>query len=168
MKTPSSFFLPHEAATVLLAQRIAYYIQQLANGGNFPPFRLYLSGDLGAGKTCFSRALLQALGVKGRIKSPSYALLESYKVEQLDLYHFDFYRFSEPEEWFEAGFEDEFFQPNRLVLAEWPEKVGALLPPATLHLHLHYQDEGRMVHISTSTPEGQACLATLAPLATLT
>ncbi len=106
-----------------------------------------LHGPLGAGKTTFARHLLQALGVRGRVKSPTYAVLESYEVAgagaaepghaddrgSLQVHHFDFYRFDDPQEWEDAGFRDVFAGPG-LKLVEWPEKAEELLPVADLQL----------------------------------
>lgn len=102
-----------------------------------------LHGTLGAGKTTFTRHLLRALGVAGPIKSPTYAMLEEYPLAADatagdsvgTAWHFDFYRFSDPHEWEDAGFRDIFAQDG-LKLAEWPEKAGALLPQADLGIHL--------------------------------
>ncbi|WP_409242060.1 tRNA (adenosine(37)-N6)-threonylcarbamoyltransferase complex ATPase subunit type 1 TsaE [Curvibacter microcysteis] len=98
-----------------------------------------LHGDLGAGKTTFVRHLLRALGVSGRIKSPTYAVVEPHEVGQeaqrLRIWHFDFYRFNDPREWEDAGFRDLFASPG-LKLAEWPEKAASVLPPADLVLNL--------------------------------
>lgn len=118
-----------------------------------------LHGDLGAGKTTFVRHLLQALGVRGRIKSPTYAVVESYELADLTIWHFDFYRFNDPQEWEDAGFRDVFASPG-LQLAEWPDKVGALLPVADLEIHLHTQGEAaRQVTLSARTPTGQRLIA---------
>ncbi len=95
---------------------------------------------MGAGKTTFVRHLLHALGVAGRVKSPTYAVLESYELPGLLISHFDFYRFNDAREWHDAGFRDVFAAPG-LKLAEWPEKAAAVLPPPDLALHLHARDE---------------------------
>ena len=98
-----------------------------------------LHGPLGAGKTTFVRHLLHALGVEGRIKSPTYTVLEPYALTRDDapvaISHFDFYRFDDPQEWEDAGFRDVFAAPG-LKLAEWPEKAEGLLPEADLQIHL--------------------------------
>jgi tRNA threonylcarbamoyladenosine biosynthesis protein TsaE len=95
-----------------------------------------LRGDLGAGKTSFARHLLRALGVTGRIKSPTYAVLEPYQTPGgLNIAHFDFYRFNDPREWMDAGLRDVFAAPG-LKLADWPEHAAAVLPLADLVLHL--------------------------------
>lgn len=118
-----------------------------------------LHGDLGAGKTTLVRHLLRALGVQGRIKSPTYAVVEPHETpDGLQAWHFDFYRFNDPLEWEDAGFRDVFASPG-LKLAEWPEKAGALLPQADLVIHIDTQADGaRRVHIHAPTPTGQALL----------
>ncbi|MEO7548910.1 MAG: tRNA (adenosine(37)-N6)-threonylcarbamoyltransferase complex ATPase subunit type 1 TsaE [Ramlibacter sp.] len=118
-----------------------------------------LRGELGAGKTTFVRHLLQALGVQGRIKSPTYAVVEPYELPHLNIWHFDFYRFSDPREWEDAGFRD-IFSSTGLKLAEWPDKAAGLLPPADLVLHIEVQaDETRQVRLQAQTAAGQELLA---------
>lgn len=127
-----------------------------------------LHGDLGAGKTTLVRHLLHALGVQGRIKSPTYAVVEPYTVTgrteaglvetDLSIWHFDFYRFSDPREWEDAGFRDIFASPG-LKLAEWPEKATAFLPRADLVLCIEVQtDESRQVTLTAQTMTGEALL----------
>lgn len=145
-------------------------------------FTLHFSGDLGAGKTTVVRALLRALGVEGRIKSPTYTLVEPYVVEmpkfvesrqnvKLNCYHFDFYRFEDPHEWLEAGFRD-YFSDAALRLVEWPERArsddGDLLPAPDLHVAIDHADVGRIVQVTAPTALGaswlsRADLATLSP-----
>ena len=113
-----------------------------------------LHGTLGAGKTTFARHLLRALGVAGRIKSPSYAVLEPYALPGLAVSHFDFYRFDDPREWEDAGFREVFAAPG-LKLAEWPDKAAALLPTPDLRLHIEALDEvRRRVTLQALTPRG--------------
>jgi tRNA threonylcarbamoyladenosine biosynthesis protein TsaE len=117
-----------------------------------------LHGELGAGKTTLVRHLLRALGVDGRIKSPTYAVVEPHEVAGLAIWHFDFFRFNDPREWEEAGFRDLFASPG-LKLAEWPEKAAGMLPVADLVLCIESQpDESRVVTCSTPTSVGQALL----------
>lgn len=126
-----------------------------------------LHGPLGAGKTTFARHLLRALGVSGRIKSPSYAIVEPHevpastaadKLDKLNIWHFDFYRFGDPREWEDAGFRDLFASPG-LKLVEWPEKAAGLLPEADLVLSLSPQDDdSRTAHWQAGTPLGATLL----------
>ena len=125
-----------------------------------------LQGDLGAGKTSFVRHLLRALGVAGRIKSPTYAVVEPHQAvlpdgAALPVWHFDFYRFNDPREWEDAGFRDLFASPG-LKLAEWPEKAAAMLPAADLELTISVRsDEAREVRLQAHTPTGEQLRAAL-------
>ncbi len=123
-----------------------------------------LHGDLGAGKTTLVRHLLRTLGVTGRIKSPTYAVVEPHEapglagLPNLAIWHFDFYRFNDPQEWEDAGFREVFASPG-LKLSEWPEKAGALLPVADLAIHIDAQtDLSRTVRLLVNTPLGLALL----------
>jgi tRNA threonylcarbamoyladenosine biosynthesis protein TsaE len=117
-----------------------------------------LHGDLGAGKTTLVRHLLRALGVQGRIKSPTYAVVEPHEAPGMAIWHFDFYRFDDPREWEDAGFRDIFASPG-LKLAEWPEKAAALTPPADLAIHIEAIDETeRKVTLRAHTPLGRSLL----------
>lgn len=118
-------------------------------------FRLYLQGELGAGKTTLTRALLQALGVTGRIKSPTFALLEPYEVNGKVISHFDFYRMGDPQEWADAGFAETFVR-SWLVVAEWPDMARAVLPPADLELQFSVSADAsyRTVQLSAGSPIG--------------
>ena len=117
-----------------------------------------LHGPLGAGKTTFVRHLLHALGVQGRIKSPTYAVLEQYALPGLDILHFDFYRFNDPREWDDAGFRELFAQPG-LKLCEWPERAAGRLPAPDLSLHIEpLEGDARQVTAHAGTPRGQELL----------
>lgn len=104
-----------------------------------------LHGDLGVGKTTLVRGLLRALGVLGNIKSPTYALIESYQVERSgqawEISHMDFYRFTDPMQWEECGFRDVFASPG-LKIYEWPERVKTLLPKADLEINIQVTEHG--------------------------
>ncbi len=118
-----------------------------------------LRGDLGAGKTTFVRHLLRSLGVAGRIKSPTYAVVEPHEAPGLSIWHFDFYRFDDPREWEDAGFRDVFASPG-LKIAEWPDKAGEVLPPPDLVIDITAQpDDTRTVAVSAGTAIGQELLA---------
>lgn len=155
-------YLEDESSTIALATQIAPLL--LADDPGHPGTpqggRIHLRGDLGAGKTSFARALLRACGVTGRIKSPSYALLESYKVSNLYLYHLDFYRFSDPREWIDAGFRD-ILQKQAVVLIEWPEQAGGLLPLPDLEVNLSYAETGRQARLIAYSNKGQSWLTRL-------
>jgi len=108
-----------------------------------------LHGDLGAGKTTFVRHLLRALGVRGRIKSPTYAIVEPHEAldcplmpdgEPLRVWHFDFHRFTDPREWEDAGFR-ELFASAGLKLVEWPEKAAGLLDETDLEITIEPDDQ---------------------------
>ena len=117
-----------------------------------------LQGDLGAGKTTLVRHLLRALGVQGRIKSPTYAVVEPYELPDLNIWHFDFYRFSDPREWADAGFRDIFASPG-LKIAEWPQNAAGCAPQADLVLQLTVaEDESRPVCLTAFTRRGAALL----------
>jgi tRNA threonylcarbamoyladenosine biosynthesis protein TsaE len=126
--------------------------------------RLELDGPLGAGKTTFVRHLLRALGATGRVKSPTYAVVEPYALrlpdgQTLNVSHFDFYRFSDPREWDDAGFRDIYAAPG-LKLAEWAEKAAPHVPAPDLRLKLDPQaDDSRNVRADAFSATGQALLA---------
>lgn len=145
--------LPDETATVALAGRLAAALDE--------GMVIYLHGDLGAGKTSFARAFLRALGVGERVKSPTYSLIESYRVADRIAWHLDLYRIADPGELEWLGL-DALSDPSALVLVEWPERGKGALPPADLQLDLAYAGPGRSAHIAGLTPRGQRLLAQLA------
>ncbi len=117
-----------------------------------------MHGDLGAGKTTLVRHLLQALGVQGRIKSPTYAVVEPYELPSMNIWHFDFFRFDDPQEWEDAGFRDLFASPG-LKLAEWPEKAATVLPIADVDLRLQAQADGtRLAQLAAHSTAGMELL----------
>lgn len=151
----------------MCAERLAQALRALEPPGDA---LIELRGDLGAGKTTFARHLLRALGVAGRIKSPTYAVVETYALSgppALNVSHFDFYRFNDPDEWEEAGFRDLFAAPG-LKLAEWPDKAQGRLPPPDLVLDIRSQggedDEAspRLVHWHGHGDKGAALGRSLA------
>jgi len=117
-----------------------------------------LSGDLGAGKTTLVRGLLRAAGVEGPIKSPTYDLVEHYPLSSIYFYHIDLYRFTSAEEWEASGL-SECLRKDSTCIVEWPERVGALLPPADVTLHLAWpaQGEGRVLAVEARGAAGERC-----------
>jgi tRNA threonylcarbamoyladenosine biosynthesis protein TsaE len=144
--------LSDEVATLALGARLANCVE----GG----LTVWLRGDLGAGKTTLSRGLLRGLGFEGKVKSPTYALVESYVISGLTIYHFDLYRFYDEEEWEAVGFR-EHFNSHSLCLVEWPEKAANLLPAADLEIALQVADIGRKATIMAHTQQGKKCLERL-------
>lgn len=144
--------LRDEAATLALGAALARALS--------PGLVIYLEGDLGAGKTTLVRGMLRALGFAGHVKSPSFTLVELYAISRLDLYHFDFYRFANPEEYLDAGL-DEYFHGDSICLVEWPDKARGYVPPADLRLCLRHAAAGRDVRIEAASQRGAACLNVL-------
>ena len=114
---------------------------------------LYLSGDLGSGKTTLARGLIGALGHSGRVKSPSYTLVEIYELSRINLYHFDFYRFKDKTEWVSSGFR-EYFGPDALCIIEWPERAAGFLAPADLEIELQLAGTGRLARVRVPSAAG--------------
>jgi len=141
--------LPDEAATLHLGAVLA--------AGVAPGRVLTLRGPLGSGKTTLVRGLLRALGYQGRVKSPSYALVELYTFSSLNLYHFDFYRFKDRSEWLNSGFRD-YFNAQSACIVEWPERAKGLLAPPDLELRLAFALPGREATLRARTPAGRAWL----------
>jgi tRNA threonylcarbamoyladenosine biosynthesis protein TsaE len=129
-----------------------------------PGMAIYLHGDLGAGKTALTRALLHAAGHTGHVKSPTYTLSEPYSVQldgrAVNVIHFDLYRMSSPEEFLDAGFREDFNGDN-ICIVEWPEKADPVLPPPDLHIFLTVEGEGRDVELQASSALGLSCLQRL-------
>ena len=156
---PDSAFdlvLRDRSATDALGEALARSFPGAADG----VAALYLSGDLGAGKTTCVRSFLHALGVSGPVRSPTYTLLETYAVAGLTCVHIDLYRLQGPLEASELGLRD-FFAPGCLLLVEWPEKGAGSLPPADLALTLTYDDPGRRARLRAGSSRGTRWLVDL-------
>jgi len=129
-----------------------------------PGLTIYLHGDLGAGKTALTRALLHAAGHPGHVKSPTYTLAEPYTVElggqPVEVVHFDLYRMAGPDEFLDAGFRD-YFNHRTVCIIEWPEKAGDVLPPPDINVFLTMHGEGRKVELQALSPHGSQCLERL-------
>jgi tRNA threonylcarbamoyladenosine biosynthesis protein TsaE len=147
---------PDESAT-------ADFAQTLAAQKDCAQAHIQLQGPLGAGKTSWVRHLLRALGVTGRIKSPTYAVVEPYTTaSDSPAWHFDFYRFTDPREWEDAGFRDIFAGPG-LKVCEWPQQAQGVLPLADLVIDIEPQtDDSRQVKVQVQTPLGQSLMTGVA------
>lgn len=129
-----------------------------------PGLTIYLHGDLGAGKTALTRALLHAAGYAGHVKSPTYTLAEPYTVTlagcPTNVIHFDLYRMASPEEFLDAGFREDFNERN-ICIVEWPEQAAGVLPPPDINLFLTVAGEGRDVELRALSDKGSQCLERL-------
>lgn len=143
-----------EAQTQAFAVQIARALQARVDDVRQRGFNLRLTGDLGAGKTTLTRALLRALGVTGRVRSPTFELVEEYDVlGNVHFYHFDFYRFEDPVEFEEAGFRD-MFGAGCITVCEWSEKAGEFLPAADVELTLTVDGTARRVVLLAASEIG--------------
>jgi tRNA threonylcarbamoyladenosine biosynthesis protein TsaE len=144
--------LPEAAATEALGAALA--------PGVAPGRVLHLRGDLGTGKTTQVRGLLRALGYAGRVKSPTYTLVEPYSLSSLHFYHFDFYRLKDRSEWTHAGFR-EYFNAQSMCVVEWPERAQDFLPPPDLDVVLQFSGEARRALLESHSAAGEAWLSSL-------
>lgn len=141
-----------EQGTQALAEKLALQCKEATV--------IYLNGELGAGKTSFCRAFIHALGYQGRVKSPTYTLVEPYEAGHWRIFHFDLYRLSDPEELEFIGIRD-YFQSDCLCLIEWPEKGAGLLAPADLQISIDFSDNGRTISLHGLSEQGIALLQQL-------
>lgn len=146
-------YLPDEAATAGLGAALA---RALA-----PGLVIHLHGDLGAGKTALTRALLHAAGHQGTVRSPTYTLSEPYRItlggQPVDVIHFDLYRMGSPEEFLDAGFREDFDGHN-ICIVEWPEKGAPVLPAPDVDVRLSVAGLGREVELQALSDLGLLCL----------
>ena len=145
-------FAADEAAMQDLGLRLA-----LAAGG---PGVIYFQGDLGAGKTTLVRSLLRGLGYQGKVKSPTYTLIEPYPLGELTVYHLDLYRLASGEELEWIGIRD-LMTGTELLLVEWPEQGQGALPPADLVINIDYRDTGRQLDLRATSERGRRWLAAM-------
>ncbi len=147
---PISMHLPDEQATLAFGERLA---RSWRTG-----LVVYLSGDLGAGKTTLVRGVLKGLGYTGAVKSPTYTLIEPYKTQRWQVYHFDLYRLTDPEELEYIGAR-EYFGSDTLCLVEWPERGNLFLPGPDVVIRLEYRQDGRQVDLEALSDAGRVALA---------
>jgi tRNA threonylcarbamoyladenosine biosynthesis protein TsaE len=148
-----------DAETQQLGARLAHAV--------LAPAVIYLNGPLGAGKTTFVRGFLRGLGFHEKVKSPTYTIVEPYETEQYEVFHFDLYRLITPDELRQIDLAD-YFAPRAVCLIEWPEKGGALLPPADIACFFDMMqnesdglDAARQIRFEAYTEHGDKTLARL-------
>lgn len=139
-----------ETAMVRLGERLGAACE--------PGSVIFLQGDLGMGKTTLSRGFIQSLGHTGAVKSPTYTLVEPYRLQGLDIFHFDLYRLGDPEELEFMGIRD-YFGDLSVCLVEWPERGLGALPSADLVINIERDNTGRRVSFSAETEQGRRILA---------
>jgi len=145
------FYLANEAQTIKLARYFAMAFKE--TGQRFA--RIHLSGDLGAGKTTFSRGFIQSFGHTGNVKSPTYTLIEPYHLPEITIHHLDLYRLGDPEELEYLGIDD-ICQDEGICLIEWPERAGGMLAEPTLILELKHLQDGREMIAHSHYPQAIA------------
>jgi len=144
--------LEDEQKMQVFGEKIAQVIGQIN-----APLLILLNGDLGAGKTTLSRGILNGLGHRGSVKSPTYTLVEPYDLEIGKVFHFDLYRLVDPEELYDIGFND-YLTESQLCMIEWPDKGGSLLPKADISLQINSNGSGRQVILTAQTSLGSQCV----------
>lgn len=149
---PRKFLLEDEAATTRLAHEFGRALRA--------PAVIYLQGDLGAGKTTFARALIQGLGYAGRVKSPTYGLLESYRAGGFDFLHLDLYRIGNPAELEYLAIPDQFTAQG-VLLVEWPEKAESALPAPDILMKFNEIESGRSLECIALSAVGWSILGEL-------
>lgn len=141
---PPVLHLPDEAATAAFAHRLAPLLR--------PGDMIALTGDLGAGKTAFARALIRALGSEEEVPSPTFTLVQTYEVAAGTVWHMDFYRLSDEEEVIELGWDEA--RATGIALVEWPDRLGSMMPGDRLHIDLSFADDGPTARIARLAGHG--------------
>ena len=148
--------LRNESETLLFGEQLAVQLLRIANGG----LVIYLRGELGVGKTILVRGILQGMGHEGRVKSPTYTLVEDYQIGGETICHFDLYRLADPEELEFVGIRD-YFSKNAIFLVEWPERGEGFLPRQDIDINLAYLKNGRQIRCVAGSKKGKDSLEQL-------
>jgi len=155
------YLLADEAATVAIGESLAKVLQwQNEQQQAQRSLVVFLNGDLGAGKTTLTRGFVKGMGHQGNVKSPTYTLVEPYELPPWQVYHFDLYRLSDPEELEYMGIRD-YFSNNCCCFIEWPEKGAGLLANADIIINMVYQDEQRIIDLHACSIRGEGVLQQL-------
>jgi tRNA threonylcarbamoyladenosine biosynthesis protein TsaE len=154
------YFLADESETIAVGDGLAKVLlsQDEQSEKAQSALIVYLNGDLGAGKTTLTRGFVRGMGHQGNVKSPTYTLVEPYELPPWQVYHFDLYRLSDPEELEYMGIRD-YFAENSCCFIEWPEKGAGILAKADIVIELDYKDEQRSIELSALSARGEAVLA---------
>lgn len=156
-----NYSIKDETAMMAFAAKIADSLAQSKIKGQI----IFLEGNLGAGKTTFVRGFLRQLGYNGAVKSPTFTLVETYFVNNQghngsNVYHFDLYRLSDPEELDYVGLSD-YLDPEAILLIEWPDKGKGFLPLADLIIDIAYLGKEREIILSSQTEKGKLLIASI-------
>lgn len=151
MSNKGQVVLANVSQATLLAKRFAHLLETQIALSNKTPWVVFLEGELGAGKTTFVRACLQALGETGKIKSPTYTILESYAIKNWQILHLDLYRLVDPEELLFLGIED-YLLPDTIFFIEWPRRGLDILPKPDITLHYKFLAQGRALEMTAFSP----------------
>ncbi len=151
--------LPNVKATHMLGKKLASLIfdERVQKSG----LQVHLKGEIGTGKTTLTRSFLRTCGIRGNVKSPSYTILETYEINNINILHLDFYRFQDSRRFTDSEFRD-LFDKDSVIIVEWPERVGTKLPLPDFTIYLEYSHLGRNATLKAETSRGIEWLKAIA------